>query len=85
VTQELIEIDGSGGSDDDIPATPLSRLIVDIMLATANPDGVVEEIRVERGFAVVRRGAAELDPDDFSLRELIGEIGRKVSPRPGLD
>lgn len=75
----------SGGSDDDIPPTPLSRLIVDIMLATANPDGIVEEIRVERGFAVIRRGAAELNPNDFSLRELIGEIGRKVSPRPGLD
>jgi len=55
------------------------------MLATANPDGIVEEIRVERGFAVIRRGAAGLNPNDFSLRELIGEIGRKVSPRPGLD
>ncbi|MEQ8840426.1 MAG: class I SAM-dependent methyltransferase [Acidimicrobiales bacterium] len=65
-----------------IPASPLSRLIIDIMLATANPDGIVEEIRVERGFAVVRRGATELDPDGFSLRDLIGEIGREVSPRP---
>ena len=37
-------------------ATPLSRLIVDIMLATANPDGIVEEIRVERGFVGVRPG-----------------------------
>lgn len=55
------------------------------MLATANPDGIVEEIRVERGFAVIRRGAAGLNPNDFSLRQLIGEIGRKVSPRPGLD
>lgn len=65
-----------------IPATPLSRLIIDILLATANPDGIVEEIEVERGFAVVRRGETELDPDAFSLRELIGEIGRAVSPRP---
>jgi len=26
------------------------------MLATANPDGIVEEIRVERGFVGVRPG-----------------------------
>jgi hypothetical protein len=75
--EELVSSHGG-----DIPSMPLSRLIIDIMLATANPDGVVEEIRVERGLAVVRRGATELDPDDFSLRELIGEIGREVSPRP---
>ncbi|MEZ5245144.1 MAG: class I SAM-dependent methyltransferase [Acidimicrobiales bacterium] len=75
--EHLVSSHGGG-----IPSTPLSRLIIDIMLATANPDGIVEEIRVERGLAVVRRGAAELDPDDFSLRELIGEIGREISPRP---
>ena len=73
----------SAAVTDDRPAGPLSRLIIDIMLATANPDGIVEEIRVERGFAVVRRGDTELDPDDFSLRDLIGEFGRSVSPRPG--
>lgn len=76
-TKELLEERGA-----EIPPTPLSRLIIDILLATANPDDIVDEIRVERGFAVVRRGAAELDPDDFSLRDLIGEIGREVSPRP---
>jgi predicted O-methyltransferase YrrM len=68
--------------DGELPLKPLSRLVIDILLATANADGIVAEVRAESGLAVVRRGATELDPDDFSLRELIGEFGRRVSPRP---
>ncbi|MEZ5165146.1 MAG: class I SAM-dependent methyltransferase [Acidimicrobiales bacterium] len=61
---------------------PLSRLIVDLVLATSSPDGIVDEVQVREGFALVRRGDAEIDPDTFSLRDHIGELGRAVSPRP---
>lgn len=64
-----------------VPATPLSRLVIDAMLGTANDDGVIEDVRVRQGFAEIRRGEAEVAPD-FALRDHIGEIGRAVSPRP---
>lgn len=66
----------------DIPATPLSRLVIDCLLATANADGVVADVRARNGFAEIRRGDAAV-PEGFSIRDHIGEIGRLVSPRPG--
>lgn len=66
----------------EIPDSPLSRLVVDCVLATANDDGVIAEVTVRQGLAEIRRGDAPV-PDGFSIRDHIGEIGRLVSPRPG--
>jgi len=69
-------------SDDSVPGDPLSRLVIDCVLATSHNDGVIDDVWVRQGWAEIRRGATTLDPSTFSLRDHIGEIGRKVSPRP---
>ncbi|GJM37626.1 MAG: hypothetical protein DHS20C19_09930 [Acidimicrobiales bacterium] len=67
--------------DGRIPDSPQSRIILDCVLATANNDGVIADVRVRQGLAEVRRGDGPV-PDDFSIRDHIGEMGRLVSPRP---
>jgi len=69
-------------SPDSIPSDPLSRLVIDCLIATSHDDGVIADVWVRQGWAEIRRGDAPLDPSTFSLRDHIGEIGRKVSPRP---
>lgn len=64
----------------DMPKTPLSLLMLDIVLAAANGDGVVSEVLLQPGYAEIRRGDKELDPASFSLRDTIGALGRHVSP-----
>lgn len=49
---------------------PLERLVVELVLVRACRDDVVRDVSVDRHRAVVRRGAAELDVETFSVGDL---------------
>jgi hypothetical protein len=59
-------------------ARPLSLLIFELMLASAYRPLVVEAIEVSKGWALVRRGPKEIDPDTFDLSTSYGEFGRDL-------
>jgi Methyltransferase domain len=58
--------------------TPLTVFVFELLLACAyNPD-MIEEITVQRGWVMVRRGAAELEPGAFEVSRCYGERGREL-------
>ncbi len=62
----------------------LSRIVLALTLAVGYDPDAVADIRVRNGFAIVRRGAATLDPETFSLSDSYGHIGhRLLSPNEG--
>ena len=58
--------------------TPLSVLVLEIMLAAAHHPDVIDEVMVKKGWAVVRRGREEIDPATFDLASLYGEVGHDL-------
>lgn len=52
------------------PSRPLVDISVLLMMAAACDDGAIAEVRIDRDWIVVRRGAEPLDPDGFRLRNL---------------
>jgi hypothetical protein len=66
-------------SAQDQAAPSPARLLIEQLIACAGPIGVVEELRVDRYLAVVRRGGATLDPEGFDIGECYGDIGRSLT------
>lgn len=52
---------------------PLTPLVTDLMIVAAQQPTVVAEVIVRRTWAIVRRGAAELDAGSFALSALVGQ------------
>ncbi|MFT5201626.1 MAG: hypothetical protein ACI9C1_001004 [Candidatus Aldehydirespiratoraceae bacterium] len=78
------DIDASAFSNIEFPLpfpNPLSRLVIDALLATSNDDGVISKVVARHGWAEIHRGDTDIDPNTFSLLELIGPYGRRVNPR----
>jgi predicted O-methyltransferase YrrM len=66
--------DVSPPSDD-----PLSRLVLELVLTAAFAESIVAEVlSVRRGWVVVRRGDASLDPNDFDISRCYGALGRRL-------
>jgi predicted O-methyltransferase YrrM len=62
---------------------PLSRLVLQLVLTAAYAEDVVAEVTsVRRGWLVVRRGKAKLDPDEFDIARCYGSLGRSVLREP---
>ena len=58
---------------------PLSRLVLELVLTAAYAPSIVAEVlSLRRGWVVVRRGDASLDPDDFDITRCYGALGRKL-------
>jgi predicted O-methyltransferase YrrM len=53
------------------PDTPLSQLVIELILVQAESDEVVREVRVDRRWALVYRGSGDLDPSEFRLADFI--------------
>jgi predicted O-methyltransferase YrrM len=53
------------------PETPLSRLVIELILVQAESDEFVREVRVNRRWALVYRGRGDLDQSGFRLSDLI--------------
>jgi len=47
--------------------TPLSRIVLELVLALPSIPGLIEEIRLHVGAVEVQRGDAEVDPADFDV------------------
>lgn len=78
-------VDDSDQPPDDSPtaaelaAPSPARLLIEQLIACAGPLGIVEELRVDRYLAVIRRGSAELDPRTFDVGSCYGNIGRALT------
>ena len=57
---------------------PLTSLVAEAVIASAHSPGVVEAIEIDRAWALIRRGPDPIDPDGFSLSQLVGERGRAM-------
>jgi predicted O-methyltransferase YrrM len=58
---------------------PVSHLILEVVLTSAYAQDIVAEISsVRRGWTLIRRGSAELDPDTFDIAAAYGRLGRSV-------
>jgi SAM-dependent methyltransferase len=62
---------------------PLTSLVFELIVACGHSPQAIAEVRVNRGWAVVRRGEAELDPETFRLVDLYGRRGEELLPAPG--
>jgi len=61
------------------PRAPMSLLLLELVLTAGYASEVVAEILAVRpGWAVVRRGPAELDPATFDIATVYGSLGRRV-------
>ncbi len=60
--------------------TPLTVLLFELLLACARAPGMVAEVRVQRGWALIVRGSDEVDVDTFDVSELTDERGRDLVP-----
>jgi predicted O-methyltransferase YrrM len=58
---------------------PLSRLLVELILARASSGQVVAEITVDAHWIVVRRGPSDLDPSSFRLADLYTDHFNQLS------
>ena len=65
----------------DVPSHTMSRLLLDLVLLSGSGNGMIDDIWIRQGFAEIRRGAAPLTVGEFSVRDAIGAIGRRVAPR----
>ncbi len=59
-------------------AKPLSLLIFELILASVYRPLVVEAIEIRKGWALVRRGPKELEPDSFDISTSYGKFGRAL-------
>ncbi len=63
--------------DDRVP-TPLSLFLFELMLVAARRPGVIRELALRKGLAIVRRGGRELDAATFDLSEHYGKLGHEL-------
>jgi predicted O-methyltransferase YrrM len=65
------------------PDPPLTRLVVELVLAQAESDDYVREVQLDRKWARIYRGSAELDPSRFRVTDLItSDFGLLPPPTP---
>ena len=50
---------------------PLTRLVIELVLAQAETDEFVLEVQLDRNWACIYRGSGELDPSGFRVADLI--------------
>jgi predicted O-methyltransferase YrrM len=68
-----------GGTELPQPASPLSVLIVELVLTAGYAEEIVAEVStVRRGWIAIRRGPAALNPETFDLTASYGSLGRRV-------
>ena len=54
----------------------MSRLLLQLVIASAYAQHVVEEVlTIRQGWAVIRRGPAAIDPATFNIAECAGGLG----------
>jgi predicted O-methyltransferase YrrM len=53
------------------PKPPLTRLVIELILAQAESDEFVREVQLDGKWARIYRGAGELDPSEFRIKDLI--------------
>jgi predicted O-methyltransferase YrrM len=59
--------------------TPLSRLVLELVLTAGYDERIVAEVTsLQRGWVVVRRGPAELDRETFDVSQCYGSLGRSL-------
>jgi Methyltransferase domain len=63
-----------------VDETPLTVLVFELTLACANRRDIIPEITINRGWARVQRGPADLD-DSFDVAALIDDRGRGLLPK----
>jgi hypothetical protein len=64
--------------DQPVETWDLSRLVLELVIASAYEPHAVADVRVRDGLAIVRRGEGTLDPGSFDLSACYGEVGRAV-------
>jgi SAM-dependent methyltransferase len=62
----------------DIATTALTRLVEEVIAVLGTARHVIEAVDVRRGFVVVERGPAELDPRGFRLKRHIEWTGSRL-------
>lgn len=65
--------------------TPLTLLVFEITMVLASRPGLIAELRIDRDWALVVRGDAELDPDGFDISACYSERGRALLASRGAD
>jgi predicted O-methyltransferase YrrM len=58
--------------------TPLTVLVFEITMALPSWPGLIAELRIDRDWAMVVRGDAELDPSDFDIAASFSERGQAL-------
>ena len=53
------------------PKPPLTRLVIELILAQAESDEFVRKMELDRTWARIYRGSGELDPSEFRVADLI--------------
>jgi SAM-dependent methyltransferase len=61
---------------------PLTHLVFELTMALPSNPGLIDEIRIDRDWAVIVRGDAPLDPDDFDISKRYSERGRDLLAAP---
>lgn len=59
-----------------------ARLLVEHLITCAGPLGVIDELRVDRYLAIVKRGDADLDPNTFDIGSCFGDVGKALTQEP---
>jgi SAM-dependent methyltransferase len=59
---------------------PLTRLVVELVLAVPSVPDLIADVRVESGAVQVRRGGAEVDPRGFDISAGLDEVSRSFLP-----
>jgi hypothetical protein len=57
---------------------PLTELVFELTMVLPSSPGVIAEIHLDRDWAVITRGDADLDPGSFSISRLYNERGRQL-------
>ena len=78
IAQRLVEVAEGRAS----PVTPMSRLVLELVLARASAGGVVAEIAIGPYWAVVRRGPEALDSVTFRVADIVHDSFEQLSPIP---
>jgi predicted O-methyltransferase YrrM len=62
--------------------TPLTQLVFEITMALPSRPGLISELRIDRDWALVVRGDADLDPGAFDISQCYSERGRALLAPP---
>jgi hypothetical protein len=66
IVARMLEVE-QGGFE---PVTPLSRLVLELVLARASSGDIVAEVAIGPYWAAIRRGPAALEPGTLRVAEL---------------